>query len=139
MTTVPVVRRDRLSQAGTVLAALALAVLLTATGGSHGPVWARAAGPIVVLAGLVVLGRAAGWPAVPIMTICIILAGAAGSALLYDHQADVPPDNRVSGMDEIGMDPLGVVILLPAVWIVLALAVATRRWGGGGGTATASR
>lgn len=74
------------------------------------------------------LGRTAGWWSLPVATATIYAVGAAASALFYDGQADVPPDNRVTGMDEIGIDPGSVVFVLPFVWVLLVLAIVSRRW-----------
>ncbi len=123
-------RTEKLAAAPALVAALGLAVLLTATSGEYGPEVAQVFGPMLTLLGLVLLGRAAGWPSLPLMTVCVVAVGYLGSALFYDDQADVPPDLRVSGMDEIGRDPASVVILLPAVWLVLVVAVLSRRWSG---------
>ena len=64
------------------------------------------------------------------MTVCTVVVGLAASALFYDHQADVPADLRVSGMDEIGRDPASVILLLPIIWLVLVVAIWSRRVSG---------
>lgn len=107
--------------------AIALAVVLTATGVEYAPAAAQVAGPALVFCGLVPLGRSVGWRSLPLVTVCVLLVGYLGSALFYDNQADVPPDLRSSGMDEIGRDPASVVFLLPAIWLVLAGSVLSRR------------
>ncbi|CAA9513418.1 MAG: hypothetical protein AVDCRST_MAG53-2910 [uncultured Solirubrobacteraceae bacterium] len=84
-------------------------------------------GPIGALLGFACLGRAAGWKSIRIATVCVVAVGYAASALFYDNQADVPPDLRVSGMDEISRNPGSVIFVLPAVWIVLLIGIATRR------------
>ncbi len=111
-------------------AAIALSVLLTATSGDYAPAAAAVVGPVIVLAGLAWLAWAVGWWSLPLMTVAVVIVGLIGSALFYDDQADVPPDLRVSGMDEIGRDPASVVVALPLIWIVLAVVVLIRRWSG---------
>lgn len=112
-----------------LLAGGVLAAILTATSGEYASESLQVVGPATVLVGLIALGRAAGWSSIPLMTVCVLLAGWVGSAFFYDHQADVPPDLRVSGMDEIGRNPASVVLLLPFVWTVLVLAIVSCLFG----------
>lgn len=111
-----------------VAAALILAAALTACSGN----WAPAVVAVPVLAftvyGMVALAWATGWVVLPLVTASVIAVGEISSALFYDHQADVPPDLRVSGMDEIGLDPRSVTILLPFIWILLLVTLAVRFW-----------
>lgn len=88
---------------------------------------AQVAGPALVLCGLVPLGRSVGWRSLALVTVCLVLVGYLASALFYHDQADLPPDLRSPGMDEIGRDPAGVIILLPVIWLLLAGSVLSRR------------
>jgi hypothetical protein len=112
-------QRKRLTTALILSASIGLAVLLTATSGNYAPEGTQVLGPTLALLGLVWLGRTSGWWSVPIVTASVVVVGYVGSALFYDGQADVPPELRASGMDEIGRDPGSVIILLPVVWLAL--------------------
>lgn len=116
-----------------VATAVGLAALLTACSGTWAPAAVAIPSLIFFVAGIVVLAWKAGWVTLPLLTVSVVAVGAISSALFYDDQANVPPDLRVSGMDEIGRDPGSVVIALPFMWLLLllTLAVRYRRWQAG--------
>lgn len=108
--------------------ALVAAAILTGTSGTWAPTWLGVGGSLAAAALYLGLGRSAGWWSIPIATATVFGVGAGASALFYDDQADIPPDNRLTGIDAIGVDPANVTILLPVVWVLLVLATLSRRW-----------
>lgn len=110
-----------------LLLSLLAAVVLTGTSGTWGPTWMQVGGPVLAAVIYVALGRSAGWWALPTASVALIAIGASASALFYNDQAGVPPDQRLSGLDQMGADPGSVGLLLPIVWVVLLMAILSRR------------
>lgn len=114
---------DRGRWLSAVAAAIGVAALLAATGGEYASAEAQVVGAVLATGGLMLLGRAVGWRSIPITTVCVVIVGYVGSALFFERQPEI------SGMDQIGRDPASVILALPFIWIILALAAATRRLG----------
>lgn len=107
---------------------LVAAILLTVTSGEATPTWLEIGGSVLATILYVWLARLAGWWALPVATVALIVVGMSASALFYDGQSGVPPNEQRGGMDGIGLDPGDVVFVLPFVWVVLVAAVLSRRW-----------
>lgn len=108
--------------------ALLVAVVLTASSGEWAPTALAAPALVGVCVGLIVMTWSTGWPVLPVVTLSVLLVGTIASALFYDDQAGVPPDLRVSGMDEIGRDPASVVFVLPFAWVLIVVVLVCRAW-----------